>query len=190
MVVDQLDAAAVLAPGHGNVVRLGAGGPARDPRRLLLHVVRNGRRHVRVAIAVGDEVVHVGQSDMPYAAARCLLGDDTVIGLSIDTTEQLLEAEQLDMDYLGIGPIFSTSTKADTSPEWGCEGLRKLRSQSRHLLVAIGGVNQSNAADVMRAGADGVAVVSAICSAPDPRKSAEELRRIIENARRSGADDA
>jgi len=138
---------------------------------------------VDVAMAVGAEGVHVGQTDMAPLLARRLMGDDTVIGLSVDTPEQVLLADSLDVDYLGVGPIFATSTKPDTSPEWGCEGLRGVRRQSRHVLVAIGGINCSNAAEVMHAGADGIAVVSAICSAQNPMQRAAELRRIIENGR-------
>ncbi len=140
-----------------------------------------------VALAVGAEGVHLGQSDMPIDAARRLLGENALIGLTVDAAEQALAEEAALADYLGVGPIFPTSTKADTAPEWGCEGLESLRGRTRNVLVAIGGVNASNAADVIRAGADGVAVVSAICSAPDPRLAAEELRRAIERGRR-GSD--
>ena len=141
---------------------------------------------IDVAIAVGADGLHIGQDDVPYADARQAMGEDAIIGLSIDTPEQAEAAEALDVDYLGIGPIFPTTTKADTSPEWGVEGLRGLRAASRHVLIAIGGVNAGNAAEVLRAGAEGIAVVSAICAAPDVRAAAEELRRVVEENRPPG----
>lgn len=134
---------------------------------------------VDVALAVGADGVHIGQNDMPYPLARRLLGPRAIIGLSVETMAQVLEAEAYDADYLGVSPIFPTPTKTDTIGAWGLEGLAEVRRASRHRLVAIGGLNVSNAADVIRAGADGIAVVSAICAAPDPRRAAEELKRVI-----------
>ncbi|MFO7956249.1 MAG: thiamine phosphate synthase [Candidatus Brocadiia bacterium] len=139
---------------------------------------------VDVALAVDAEGVHLGQADMPPALARDLMGPEAIIGLSVDSHEQAMEAETLDVDYMGVGPVYSTSTKADTAPEWGPEGLETFRPESRHVLVGIGGIDAENAADVMRAGADGVAVVSAICGADDPRRAASELRRAVEAGRR------
>lgn len=139
---------------------------------------------VDVALAVEADGVHLGQADMPPALARELMGPEAIVGLSVDSHEQAMEAETLDVDYLGVGPVYSTSTKADTAPEWGPEGLEMLRAESRHVLVGIGGIDAENAADVMRAGADGVAVVSAICGADDPRRAASELRRAVEAGRR------
>jgi thiamine-phosphate pyrophosphorylase len=136
---------------------------------------------VDVALAAGADGVHVGQSDMAYRDARALLGADALIGLSVETPEQAAEAEMCDCDYLGVGPIFPTGTKYDAAPAWGLDRLAELRRTSRHRLVAIGGITASNAALVATAGADGIAVVSAICSAPDPRAAATHLRRIIED---------
>jgi thiamine-phosphate pyrophosphorylase len=135
---------------------------------------------VDVALAVGAEGVHLGQDDMPYREARRLLGRRASIGLSVENEEQGLEAERLDVDYLGVSPIFSTPTKTDTKSPWELAGLRRLRERSRHSLVAIGGINASNARQVIEAGADGLAVVSAICSAPDPELAARALREIID----------
>jgi thiamine-phosphate pyrophosphorylase len=138
---------------------------------------------VEVALEVGAVGVHLGQGDMPPAEARKLLGPDAVIGLSVETPEQADEADHLDVDYLGVSPIFPTPTKTDLMTAWGLQGLRLLRSRSRHKLIAIGGINSSNAAEVMEAGADGIAVVSAICSAPDPQAAAHELRTIVNRLR-------
>ncbi|MGB8953014.1 MAG: thiamine phosphate synthase [Candidatus Aminicenantales bacterium] len=135
---------------------------------------------VDVALAVGAEGVHLGQMDMPYREARKLMGPKAIIGLSVETLEQALEVEDWDVDYLGVSPIFPTPTKTDTLSEWGIEGLRTLRSRSRHMLIAIGGIHPANAAQVMEAGADGIAVVSAICAAADPEEVSRQLRRIVE----------
>jgi len=139
---------------------------------------------VDVALAVGAGGVHIGQEDMPYPLARKLLGPEAIIGLSVETLEQVKAAENLDATYLGVSAIFATPTKTDTRHHWGIEGLRKVRAMSRHPLAAIGGINASNAAEVIQAGADSIAVVSAICSAPDPQKATEHLRRIILETRR------
>jgi thiamine-phosphate pyrophosphorylase len=139
---------------------------------------------VDVALAAGADGVHVGQSDMDCRNVRRLLGSDAIVGLSVETMEQAERAAALDVDYLGVSPIFATPTKTDTASEWGLSGLAALRRASKHVLVAIGGIHASNAAEVVEAGADGIAVVSAICAAPDPEAAARELRRAIDQARR------
>ena len=136
---------------------------------------------VDVALASGADGVHIGQSDMEYDDVRRLVGPDAIVGLSVDSAEQ---PAPLDLDYLGVGPIFPTGTKADAGPALGLERLAKLRAASRHILVGIGGINATNAAAVLAAGADAIAVVSAICAAPDPEKAAAELRAILSAPRR------
>ncbi|KAB1440277.1 thiamine phosphate synthase [Pseudodesulfovibrio senegalensis] len=156
--------------------------------QALLRVVRpvgvplliNDR--IDVAMAVGADGVHVGQRDMPYADARRMLGSEAIIGLSVESLEQAREAEQWDVDYFGVSPVFATGTKTDTGDPWGLEGLRCLRRASTKPLVGIGGLGPSNAEDVLRAGADGIAVVSAICGACDPVAAAAELRRAVSAA--------
>jgi thiamine-phosphate pyrophosphorylase len=135
-----------------------------------------------VALAVGADGVHVGQDDMPYEIARKLMGPKAIIGLSVETWEDVERAEKLDADYLGVSPIFATPTKTDTKEPWGLGGLARIRAFSRHPLVAIGGLNASNAEAVVMAGADGVAVVSAICASPDPLAASKELSEIIRAA--------
>ena len=137
---------------------------------------------IDVALAVGADGVHIGQADMPYAVARKLMGKLAIIGLSVETWEDVERAQYLDVDYLGVSPVFETPTKTDTKGSWGLEGLSKIKAYSRHPLVAIGGLNASNAADAVRAGADCIAVVSAICSAFDPLEAARELHDTILNA--------
>lgn len=135
-----------------------------------------------VALAVGAEGIHVGQEDMPYEIARKWMGPKAIIGLSVEEWEDVERAEGLDVDYLGVSPIFATPTKTDTKGPWGMEGLSRIRVFSRHPLVAIGGLNASNAEAAVLAGADGVAVVSAISASPDPYRSALELSTIIRAA--------
>jgi thiamine-phosphate pyrophosphorylase len=130
---------------------------------------------VDVALAAGADGVHVGRNDMTYADARRLLGPDAVIGLSVETMEDVMQAERFDVDYLGVSPIFASRTKTDTLGAWGIDGLAQVRQRSRHPLVAIGGLHAGNAGAVGAAGADAVAVVSAVCAAPDPRAAAAEL---------------
>ncbi len=134
---------------------------------------------VTVARSVGAEGIHLGQSDLPVAEARRLLGPAIRIGLSVENRQQALAAEALEVDYLGISPVFPSASKTDTAPPWGLEGLAWARAHSRHRLVGIGGIHQANAAGVIRAGADGVAVISAIASAPSPRQAAEELSKTV-----------
>lgn len=137
---------------------------------------------VDVALAVEADGVHVGQDDMPYDIARKLMGPAAIIGVSVETWEDVERAEALDVDYLGVSPVFATPTKTDTKDPWGLEGLSRIKAFSRHPLVAIGGLNPSNAGAAVKAGADSVAVVSAICTASDPLAASRELAGIIASA--------
>jgi len=134
---------------------------------------------IDVALACGAAGVHIGQDDMPYAEARKLMGRDAIIGVSVETWEDVEACEKLDVNYIGVSPVFATPTKTDTKEPWGLEGLKKIKAFSRHALIAIGGINSSNAAEVMSAGSDCLAVVSAICSADDPAEAAGKLKSII-----------
>lgn len=134
---------------------------------------------VDVALAVGANGVHIGQSDMPYADARRLLGPDAIIGLSVESEAHALEAEALDVDYLGLSPVFTTPTKSELKAQLGLDGVANIRRVSRHRLVAIGGIHCENVSAILKSGADGVAVVSAICSASDPLQATQHLQRQI-----------
>ena len=129
---------------------------------------------VDVALACGADGIHVGQGDMAPADVRRLL-PRALVGLSIETLAQLERAEGEAVDYYGISPVFATATKADAAAAVGLEGLRLMRSLTRRPLVAIGGIAPANARSVMAAGADGLAVVSALCAAPDPGAVARQL---------------
>ena len=123
---------------------------------------------VDVALAVGAHGVHLGQDDMTPEAARRLLGPEAIIGFSTHAVAQAIEALNLPIDYIAIGPIFQTETKSDTSPVVGLEGLRAVRRAVGTVpLVAIGGITAANAPEVIQAGADSVAVISALLSNPD-----------------------
>lgn len=130
---------------------------------------------VDVALACGAAGVHVGQSDMDPEDARRLLGPQAILGLSVETWEDVMRAQDQPVDYLGVSPVFGTPTKTDTKGAWGLEGLARIRTFSRHPLVAIGGIHQGNVGEVVRAGAEGIAVVSAICGAEEPEEAARRL---------------
>jgi len=137
---------------------------------------------IDVALACGAAGVHIGQDDMPYAIARKLLGPKAIIGLSVETWADVEESQKLDVDYIGVSPVFATPTKTDTKGAWGLHGLTKIKRFSRHPVVAIGGLNESNVREAILAGADCVAVVSAICAASGPETAARKLNDIIEAA--------
>ncbi len=138
---------------------------------------------VDVAQAIGADGVHLGQTDMPLTMAKDILKGSMIIGISVESLEDAIRAEKDGADYIGISPIFATPTKTDTSPPLGLEGLKEISRAVSLPKVAIGGLNKENAGEVIFNGADGIAVVSAIVSADDPRKAAEELIHIIRQVR-------
>lgn len=150
-------------------------------RPLGVPLIINDR--VDVALAAGAEGVHVGQQDMPLADVRRLGPAGWIIGVSAESVDDAIRAEQGGADYIGASPVFATPTKADHAPPLGLGGLRRIRAAVRIPLVAIGGLHAGNAREVIRAGADGLAVVSAIVAADSPRAAAAELRREIEAAK-------
>ena len=137
---------------------------------------------VDVALAAGADGVHLGQSDMTVGDARALIGPEPILGLSITEMADLEGADLTGVDYLGVGPIFPTATKADAAPAMGLDGLAAVRSASRLPIVAIGGIGLANAGAVIAAGADGVAVVSAICAAPDAAAAAGALAAAVSSS--------
>jgi thiamine-phosphate pyrophosphorylase len=157
----------------------------RDVKRVLdpLNVPLFVNDRVDVALAAGAAGIHVGQQDMPCADVRRLVGPSSIIGVSVSTPQEAEQAEAEGADYLGISPVFVTPTKSDTPDATGLEGLRAIRRATRLPLVAIGGIHAGNAAGVVAAGADGVAVVSAIMSAQDPEGAARALLGEVERGR-------
>jgi len=134
---------------------------------------------IDIALACDAEGLHIGQKDMPYQVARKLMGKGKIIGLSIESLEQAELANKLDVDYIGVSPVFSTPTKTDTAQALGIEGLKAIASISEHPIVAIGGINLNNAREIIGNGADAIAVVSAISAADNPQGAAQDLINII-----------
>jgi thiamine-phosphate pyrophosphorylase len=141
---------------------------------------------VDVAVACGAEGVHIGQEDMPYEIVRKIMGEKAIIGLSVETWEDVVVSQQLDVSYIGISPIFATPTKTDTKGAWGLEGLARIKAFSRHPLVAIGGINESNVREIVMAGVECIAVVSAICASPNPEAAARRINEIINSSLKEG----
>jgi thiamine-phosphate pyrophosphorylase len=130
-----------------------------------------------LCLAAGFDGVHVGQDDLSTPSVRSIIGPDRWLGFSTHTPRQVKEGDSTSADYLAIGPVFSTSSKDQADPVVGLEGVRQARLLTQKPLVAIGGITRANAASVIEAGADSVAVISDLLR--DPRKSAEEFFRIL-----------
>jgi thiamine-phosphate pyrophosphorylase len=144
-----------------------------DPHAVRL--IMNDRADL--ALVAGFDGVHVGQDDLLPESVRRIIGPDRWLGVSTHNPEQVAEADLTSADYLAIGPVFSTSSKEKPDPVVGLEGVRRARSLTRKPLVAIGGITRANAASVIEAGADSVAVISDLLL--EPGKSAEEFFRIL-----------
>ena len=153
---------------------------ARELKRRLstqshVKLIMNDRADL--CVAADFDGLHVGQDDLSPEAARRIIGPDRILGVSTHNPEQLAAADQTTANYLAIGPVFSTTSKANPDPVVGLEGVRRARSLTSKPLVAIGGITRANANSVIDAGADSVAVISDLIR--DPRKSAEEFLRIL-----------
>ena len=148
-------------------------------REIGVQLIINDR--VDIALAVGADGVHLGQDDLPVEDARRLLGPAAIIGLSTHNLYQAKQALHCPVDYVAIGPIFTTRTKQDTQPELGLDGLEQVAQViDRVPLVAIGGISPNNAPNVLTAGATSVAVISALLSSPNSisARTAELLRQL------------
>jgi len=129
-----------------------------------------------IAAACGADGVHLGQEDLPVQEARRIVGEGRIIGISVNTLEEALEAERSGADYIGLGPVFPTSTKDTPLAVVGLKGVARLKRALTIPVVAIGGITVSRAGGLARAGADGMAVVSAVLGAADPKRAAADLR--------------
>jgi thiamine-phosphate pyrophosphorylase len=157
--------------------------------RVMLEQARELRRRVGgtaklimndradLCLVAEFEGVHVGQDDLSPESVRSIIGPGRWLGVSTHNPEQMQQAGQTSADYLAIGPVFSTSSKDRPDPVVGLEGVRRARQLTRKPLVAIGGITRGNAASVIDAGADSVAVISDLLR--EPRKSAEEFFRVL-----------
>jgi len=130
---------------------------------------------VHIALACEASGVHLGQGDMPLRCARELMGKERIIGISVSSADEALAAEKGGSDYIGVGPVFATLSKKDIGSPLGLAGLREIRQKVKIPILAIGGISVANVADVIASGADGVAVISAIAAATDPKKAATEI---------------
>jgi len=151
---------------------------ARELKRILgssVTLIMNDRADL--CLAAGFDGVHVGQDDLSPAGVRAVIGNRRWIGVSTHNPEQLAEADKTTANYLAIGPVFSTLSKANPDPVIGLDGVRRVRALTRKPLVAIGGITRGNCRSVIEAGADAVAVISDLIR--EPRKSAEEFFRIL-----------
>jgi len=196
---------------HGTVAAAIAGGVTlvqlRD-KTAETDVLARTTRHLRsltaaygVPLIVNDDLtaardadgLHVGMGDVSPAAARVVLGPAAVVGWSLEHPDQLEDRESLAAcSYVAVSPIWATATKPDTAPPWGLAGVREVVHAigNRLPVVGIGGIDAANAGEVIRAGADGVAVVSAICGSPDPGAASRSLAAavLLAQADRVGAD--
>ena len=140
-----------------------------------LRLIMNDRADL--CLPAGFDGVHIGQEDLSPEAVRRIIGSERWLGVSTHNPEQLCEADLTSADYLAIGPVFATPSKDRPDPVVGLDGVRRARALTRKPLVAIGGITRANAASVIEAGADSVAVISDLLR--EPRKSAEEFFRVL-----------
>jgi thiamine-phosphate pyrophosphorylase len=138
--------------------------------------------HLDLCLQLNADGLHLGQNDGDIHQARAVLGPDKLIGLSINNLDQLEQANHLPIDYVGIGSIFPTRNKADITTLWGLEGLAQAASISKHPIIAIGGINEQNAGNVIHAGADGIAAIDAFHQSLNPTQALNTLSQIIHRA--------
>lgn len=150
-----------------------------DPHGIPLII--NDR--LQVALACDAAGLHVGQDDLDPVAARAGLGPDKLLGVSAGTPEEMAIVDPALIDYVGVGPVYVTGTKADAGAAIGLEGLSDMHRRLGLPVVAIGGIGEAQASEVIATGVEGIAVVSAICSAADPEAAARRLRHAVEQGR-------
>jgi thiamine-phosphate pyrophosphorylase len=141
---------------------------------------------IDIAIASNADGVHLGQGDLPIPLARRLLGNDKIIGGSAGSPEEAMRCVREGADYIGFGPVFNTMSKDDAGAAKGIEGMKALLKDVRAPVIAIGGINAGNLPEVIRAGAYGVAVISAVCCTDDPVLAARRLREALEHGSEIG----
>lgn len=153
-------------------------------RKLLailkpLHIPLIINDHINVAININADGVHIGQNDMCHLTARNQLGSDKILGLTIENLAQAKLFQHADIDYFGVGPVFTTTTKLDAPPSLGVTKLKNIVDVLTKPVIGIGGINSSNLSDVLNAGVDGVAVISAILGAIHPEHATMNLSHLI-----------
>jgi len=159
---------------------------ARKLRELCRHTLFLVNDRVDVALEVGADGVHLGQEDLSYHEARKLLGPDKIIGVTVRNGAEALAAQAGGANYLGVSPIFSTTTKADAGAPTGVALLAEIRRRVSLPLIAIGGITLANAPEVIRAGADGVCAISAVVTRADVRAEIEKFQRLFRQGKSPG----
>ncbi len=134
---------------------------------------------IDIALAVDADGVHLGQSDMPYSAARKLLGPEKIIGITVHNLAEALDAQRSGADYLGVSPIFQTATKHDAGKPAGIALIEEIRARVDIPLIAIGGINLANAPEVVSAGADGLCAISAVVAKKDVGREIERFQELF-----------
>jgi len=152
---------------------------ARVLRALCRDVIFLVNDRVDVALASGADGVHLGQDDMPYAMARKLLGAGAVIGITVHTVEEALQAQEHKADYVGVSPVYSTSTKNDAGLPAGTGLIRRIKSNVSLPVIAIGGITHANAREVIESGADGLCAISAVVCSDDVEKSITRFQKLF-----------
>ena len=158
-----------------------------DIARHLRPIIRGDSRFIinddsSLAVEVGADGLHLGQDDMPYLEARSLLGPDVIIGLSTHSPAQTRAACALDPDYIGVGPVYATPTKRVADPVIGLQGLKEMLAESTVPAVAIGGIDQVRAQEVLAAGASNLCAVRCINQAEDPARALERILQLIQDS--------
>lgn len=148
-------------------------------RKLCRKIIFLVNDRLDIALACGADGVHLGQDDLPYQAARKILGKKKIIGLTVHNLQQAQEAARLGADYLGVSPIFKTATKADAGKPVGVDLVRQIKNKLDIPVVAIGGIDLANAARVIAAGADCLCAISAVVPYPDVRRRVEEFQKLF-----------
>ncbi len=133
---------------------------------------------VDIALAVGADGLHLGQDGMPFELAKKLMPVGSIIGLSVETWEQLEEAQYFDLEYIMIKPVLPI--KSDSTKAWGLENLQEAQAKSRHRLMAFGGITKNNIREIIKMGVDEIALTAAICNQPNPQQAARALADLLD----------
>ncbi|ALM21774.1 thiamine-phosphate pyrophosphorylase [Nonlabens sp. MIC269] len=135
---------------------------------------------IDIALSINAHGVHIGQQDLPPAITRKILGSDKIIGWSVSNEEQALKANSLEIDYIGLSPVFSTATKTENLEKpLGISGLSRIKSISNKPIICIGGIDHSNTEVLIENGAEGIAVVSAISTSEQPQQATEKFKKLL-----------
>jgi thiamine-phosphate pyrophosphorylase len=148
-------------------------------RKLCKNVTFLVDDRIDIALAVGADGVHLGQDDLPYGIARRLLGKKKIIGLTVHNLSEARKAQGLGADYISVSPIFKTATKKDAGIPVGLHLIEKIKRQIKIPVIAIGGINLSNAQDVIRSGADGLCAISAVVTKNDVKREIEKFQELF-----------